>query len=56
MAGDQLQRVNVGDVIGLLAKTQAARRKLRKRFEEKSEEGNCATHCQVDYLSRIETT
>ena len=47
-------RVNVGDVIGDLAKSQAVRRKARVRFEEKSEGENSTTHSQVGYLSRAE--
>ena len=34
VAGDQLQRVNVGDVIGFLAKSEAARRKLERDLKE----------------------
>ena len=47
-------RVNVGDVIGCLAKFQVARGETRERFEEKSEGGNSTTHSQVGYLSRSE--
>ena len=47
-------RVNVGDVIGDLAKSQAASWKARGRFVEKSEGGNCTTHSQVGNLSRLE--
>ena len=47
-------RVNVGDVIGCLAKSQVARRETRKRFEGKSEGGNSTTQSQVGYLSRGE--
>ena len=32
--GDQLQRVNVDDVIGFLAKSEAARRKLERDLKE----------------------
>ena len=47
-------RVHVGDVIGDLDTSQAASWKAKGRFEEKSEGGNCTTHSQVGYLSRVE--
>ena len=45
-------RVNVGDIIGDLAKSEAASWKAKGRFLKKSEGGYCTTHSQVGYLSR----
>ena len=45
--------VNVNGDPGILPKSQAVIRKALVRFDEKSEEGNCATQIPSVYLSRI---